>query len=141
MVVMLSAGTKLACLLPFVTVVLGQSTATAPPTLTLSTAVATATAAATAGLPSQVALPPKQAWCPSEIFCAGPVSTTIPSLRYPIEVRFRPTISYCKPSTSPTCSRMIRHSLTRSVLIPPLSLINLCHRILTLMTTHSSQAH
>ncbi|KAH9850179.1 glycoside hydrolase [Lenzites betulinus] len=47
------------------------SSATSPPTVTISTAVASPSVALSATLPSQVPLPPTQAWCPSHIFCAG----------------------------------------------------------------------
>ncbi|KAH9932786.1 glycoside hydrolase family 37 protein [Epithele typhae] len=53
------------------------STATAPPSITLSTVVASPSAPLSSALPSQVALPPKQAWCPSEIFCAGEILQTV----------------------------------------------------------------
>jgi alpha,alpha-trehalase len=65
---------KLVCTLQGATVALAQSTVTAPPSLTFTTAIPSATTSDGAVLPSQVALPPKQPWCPSEIFCAGSVS-------------------------------------------------------------------
>jgi alpha,alpha-trehalase len=69
--VSLTALTQLACLL-WAASVLAQNSS-APPTLTLSTAIPTATAPTSSDLPSQVSLPPKQVWCPSEIFCPGQV--------------------------------------------------------------------
>jgi len=53
---------------------LAQSAVTAPPILTVTTAVPSATASDNAVLPSQAALPPEQPWCPSRIFCPGHVS-------------------------------------------------------------------
>ncbi|KAJ3518159.1 hypothetical protein NLJ89_g25 [Agrocybe chaxingu] len=53
------------------------STNTAPPTVSVATAVPSATAPLDSTLPSQVALPPKQAWCPSDIFCAGALLQTV----------------------------------------------------------------
>ncbi|CDO72204.1 Glycoside Hydrolase Family 37 protein [Trametes cinnabarina] len=47
------------------------SSATTPPTITISTAVASPSVPLSSPIPSQVPLPPKQAWCPSRIFCAG----------------------------------------------------------------------
>jgi len=56
------------------TAALAQSAVTAPPILTVTTAVPSATASDNVVLPSQAALPPEQPWCPSKIFCPGSVS-------------------------------------------------------------------
>lgn len=56
---------------------LAQSAVTAPPILTVTTAVPSATASDNAVLPSQAALPPEQPWCPSRIFCPGHLLQTM----------------------------------------------------------------
>ncbi|KAI0763541.1 glycoside hydrolase [Trametes elegans] len=53
------------------------SSATAPPSITISTAVASPSAPLSSALPSQVPLPPTQAWCLSRIFCAGALLQTV----------------------------------------------------------------
>ncbi|KAJ3558853.1 hypothetical protein NP233_g11413 [Leucocoprinus birnbaumii] len=72
-----SSFARLALLLQGVAAALAQSTATAPPSLTITTAVPSATTSDNAALPSQAALPPNQSWCPSEIFCAGSLLQTV----------------------------------------------------------------
>ncbi|KAF5360563.1 hypothetical protein D9756_004935 [Leucocoprinus leucothites] len=72
-----STFARLACLLQGAALVLAQSTTTAPPSLTITTAVPSATASDSAALASQAALPPKQPWCPSEIFCPGSLLQTV----------------------------------------------------------------
>ncbi|KAI0629777.1 glycoside hydrolase [Trametes polyzona] len=51
--------------------------ATAPPTITISTAVASPSVPLSSALPSQAPLPPTQPWCPSKIFCAGALIQTV----------------------------------------------------------------
>ncbi|OJT12984.1 Trehalase [Trametes pubescens] len=53
------------------------SSATAPPTVVISTAVASPSAPLSSTLPSQVPVPPTQPWCPSSIFCAGALIQTV----------------------------------------------------------------
>ncbi|KAL9711247.1 hypothetical protein Ac2012v2_005787 [Leucoagaricus gongylophorus] len=66
-----SSFLRFTCLFQGVTAVLVQNTETAPPILTVTTAIPSATASDNVVLPSQADLPPEQPWCPSEVFCPG----------------------------------------------------------------------
>jgi len=80
---MVSSGfLRFICILQGATAALAQSTATAPPILTVTTAVPSATASDNVVLPSQAALPPEQPWCPSKIFCPGSVSVLRFNVQY-----------------------------------------------------------
>jgi len=69
-----SSFLRFTCLFQGVTAVLVRNTETAPPILTVTTAIPSATASDNVVLPSQADLPPEQPWCPSEVFCPGSVS-------------------------------------------------------------------